>query len=53
MEVGRIAGFKEKPRKRIELAGSLTPTQHYEKALAFFGEEHIRQFIQIAQEELK
>jgi hypothetical protein len=53
VEVGRIAGFKEKPRKRIELSGAITPAQHYEKALAFFGEEHVRQFIQIAQEELK
>jgi hypothetical protein len=37
-EVARIAGFKDKPRKRIELAGSLTPAQAKEKLLAFYGE---------------
>lgn len=36
-EVARIAGFKDKPRKRIELSGSLTPAQAKVKLIAFYG----------------
>jgi hypothetical protein len=38
-EVARIAGFKENPRKRIELSGALTPAQAKAKLIAFYGEE--------------
>ena len=45
-EVGRIAGFKENPRKRIELAGSLTPTQARDKLIAFYGKEWFAELVQ-------
>lgn len=38
-EVHRIAGFKETPRKRIELSGSLTPARAKAKLIAFYGEK--------------
>jgi hypothetical protein len=38
-DVGRIAGFKEKPRKRIEIAGALTSAKVAAKLIAFFGRD--------------
>jgi hypothetical protein len=38
-EVARIAGFKENPRKRIELAGALDPAKVAAKLLDFFGRD--------------
>ena len=38
-EVGRIAGFKEKTRKRIEIAGALTPAKVATKLISFFGRD--------------
>lgn len=38
-EIHRIAGFKEKPRKRIEIAHALTPDRVAGKLISFFGRE--------------
>jgi hypothetical protein len=38
-EVSRIAGFKQNPRKRIELSGALSHAQVADKLINFFGRD--------------
>ena len=44
-EVGRIAGFKEKPRKRIEISASLKTKAVASKLLSFFGKDFVAQLV--------